>query len=100
MAINFEPSTPVEAYKAFIDQLVEEVTVGAAERRIREEGIYSKAPGQAAANRFVQSLSAEQRSVLADMLREERKGAIFDVLSRLSWWLSCRKVGLTFQGEP
>jgi hypothetical protein len=62
MPINFEPSTPVEAYKAIIDQLVEEVTPGISERLTREEAIYSKAPAQAAANRFVQSLTAEQNA--------------------------------------
>lgn len=100
MPINFEPSTPVEAYKAIIDQLVEEVTPGVSERLIREKAIYSKAPAEAVANRFVQSLTAEQRMVLADMLHHERRSAIFDVLSRLTWWLCCRKVGLTFQGQP
>ena len=100
MPINSEPSTPVEAYKAIIDQLVDEVTPGISERLIREEAILSKAPAQAAANRFVQSLTAEQRMLLADMLHHERGSAIFGVLSCLTWWLCCREVGLTFQGQP
>jgi hypothetical protein len=28
MSVNFEPTTPLEAYKSIIDQLVEEVTPG------------------------------------------------------------------------
>jgi hypothetical protein len=100
MPVNFEPSTPLEAYKAIIDQLVEEVTPGISERLVREAGIYSKAPGDAAANEFVRSLTVEQRTTLAQMLHEERVGAVFDVLSRLTWWLGCRSVGLTFNGQP
>jgi hypothetical protein len=45
-------------------------------------------------------LTAEQRMLLADMLHQERKSAIGGVLSRLTWWLCCRKVGLTSQGQP
>lgn len=100
MPINSEPSTPVEAYKAIIDELVEEVTPGVSERLVREEAIYSKAPAEASTNRFVQSLTADQRMLLADMLHHERKSAIGGVLSCLTWWLCCRKVGLTFQGKP
>ena len=100
MSVNFEPSTPLEAYKAIIDQLVEEVTPGISERLVREDGIYSKAVDQAAENEFVRSLTADQRTILAQMLHEERRGTVFDVLSRLTWWLCCRDVGLTFKGQP
>ena len=100
MPVNFEPSTPLEAYKAIIDQLVEEVTPGVSERLVREDGVYSKAPDQAAENEFVRSLTVDQRTILAQMLHEERVGGVFDVLSRLTWWLCCRDVGLTFKGQP
>ena len=100
MPINFEPSTPVEAYKAIIDQLVEEVTPGVSERLMREEAIYSKALAETAANRFVQSLTAEQRMLWPTCFTKSEKSAIGGVLSRLTWWLCCRKVGLTFQGQP
>jgi hypothetical protein len=100
MPVNFEPSTPLEAYKAIIDQLVDEVTPGISERLVREDGIYSKALDQAAANEFVRSLTVDQRKILAQMLHEERAGAIAGVLSRLTWWLCCRDVGLSFKGQP
>ena len=100
MPVNFEPSTPLEAYKAIIDQLVEEVTPGISEGLVREAGIYSKAPDQAAENELVRSLTADRRMILPQMLHEERRGAVFDVLSRLTWWLCCRNVGLTFKGQP
>jgi hypothetical protein len=100
MPPNFEPSTPVEAYKAIIDQLVEETTPGVSERLLRESGVYSKAPGDVAANEFVKSLTVEQRLLLADMLHRERMGAIGGTLAVLTWWLLCRDVGLTFRGQP
>jgi len=48
----------------------------------------------------MQSLTGNQRKLLADMLHHERNGAIHDVLAALTWWLSCCNVGLTFCGEP
>jgi hypothetical protein len=95
-----EPTTPADAYKAIIDQLVNETSHGLSERLVRGSGIYSKAPSEEAANAFVRSLTPEQRNLLADMLRHERTGAIHDVLAVLSWWLSCGGVGLTFHGQP
>jgi hypothetical protein len=62
--------------------------------------VYSKPSAEATTNEFVQSLTAEQRVTLAEMLRQERAGAIFDALSCLTWWLCCRNVGLTFKGQP
>jgi hypothetical protein len=100
MPPNFEPKTPIEAHKAIIDQLVEETSKGVSERLVRDSGIYSKAPGKAAANELVQTLSKQQRELLATMLRQERVGAIHDVLAVLTWWQQCREVGLTFRGNP
>jgi len=96
MPINSDPQTPLEVYKAIIDELVEEVTLGISERLVRDEGIYSKAPGEAAANRFVQSLTHEQRTLLAQMLHHER---IADTLSNLTWWFICQEVRMTFKGQ-
>jgi len=99
MSPDYEPSTPSEAYKAIIDQLVEE-TSGVAERLLREEGIFSRAPGAKLENAFVKSMTAEQRNLLAEMIHQERIGAIGLVLSTLTWWLLSRDVGLTFHGKP
>lgn len=100
MPPNFEPSTSIEAYKAIIDQLVEETTPGLSERLLRESGIYSKSARLPAANEFVKSLTGEQRNLLAEMLHHERIGAIHGTLAVLTWWLVCREVGLTFRGQP
>lgn len=96
------PTTPVEAYKAIIDQLVQEESQSIGERLLRESGLYSKAltPEAAAGNELARSLTPEQRAVLGQMLRQERIGAIHDVLAVLTWWLLCHDVGLTFRGQP
>ncbi len=100
MPVNFDPTSPIEAYKAMIDQLVEQTTPGVNERRLRESGVYSGSAEDAAANDLVTSLSGQQRDVLAEMLRQERVSAIHDVLAAFTWWLLCREVGLTFRGKP
>jgi hypothetical protein len=91
---------PVDAYMAIIDQLVSETSHGVSERLVGEDGIWSKAPREDAANEFVRSLSTEQRRMLARMLHKERTGAIHDVLALLTWWILTRDIALTFRGEP
>jgi hypothetical protein len=97
MPTNSEPATPIAAYKAIIDQLVEETTSGVHERLLRIAGRYSNAPADDTANEFVASLSRQQRELLAT---QERVGAIHDALAALNWWLLCREVGVTFRGAP
>ena len=92
------PSSPVDAYKQIIDQLVaRSPSLGA--RLAEEQAIYSKAPDHQTLNAFVQSLTPEQRTLLAEMLTHERFAAIHDVLATITWWIDCREVGLTFRGE-
>lgn len=100
MAARPDPTTPIAAYKAIIDQLVEDTTFGANERLLQETGKYSKAPADSIANDFVASLNHQQRELLATMLRQERIGAIHDALATLTWWLLCREVSFTFRGTP
>lgn len=90
---------PIDAYKAIVDQLVTETSFGVSERLVAQEGIFSKAPNERAFNSFVQSLSDEQRELLAKMLHAERTAAIHDVLAVLSWWVQARGLGFTFRGE-
>ncbi|MBZ5504070.1 MAG: hypothetical protein LAO78_01165 [Acidobacteriia bacterium] len=94
-----QPSRPIEAYKAIIDQLVTETSHGVNERLVREQGIFRGARDEQGIHAFVQSLTTEQRSTLAQMLQTERIGAIHDVLAVFTWWILARKVGLTFRGE-
>ena len=94
-----QPYRPIEAYKAIIDQLVTETSHGVNERLVREQGIFRGARDEQRVYPFVQSLSTEQRSMLADMLHAERIAAIHDVLAVFTWWIVTRNVGLTFQGE-
>jgi hypothetical protein len=95
-----EPTTPIDAYKAIIDQLVDEVRVFGSAPHVAEQSFFSKAPAHAQFNDFIHKLSQEDRALLSEMLQEERDGAIHDVLAALTWWVTTRKVGLTFHGEP
>jgi hypothetical protein len=95
-----EPTTPIDAYKAIIDQLVDEVRVFGSAPHVAEQSLFSKAPAHARFNDFIHKLSQEDRVLLSEMLQEERDGAIHDVLAALTWWVTTRKVGLTFDGEP
>jgi hypothetical protein len=92
-----QPTRPVDAYKAIIDQLATETSRSVHERLVVNEGVW---PEEEIANAFVRSLSSEQRRILGRMLHEERTGAIHDVLAVLTWWILARGVGLTFRGEP
>jgi hypothetical protein len=100
IAENFVPTTPIEAYKAIIDQLANETTRSISTKLIAEQGILSESPDEGVANEFVRSLSAEHRRILAHIVHRERVGAIHDVLALLTSWISTRGVGLTFHGEP
>jgi hypothetical protein len=99
MPLNSEPSRPIDAYKAIIDQLVEETRTGGAGFQVTDNGVFSKAPAHRRFNEFIASLSVDQRKLLADMLREERDGAILDLLAMLSWWIDCQELGFTFRGQ-
>jgi len=92
-------SRPIDAYKAIVDQLVRETSHGVSEKLVVQEGIFSKAPAEEVFNSFVDSLSPEQREMVAKMLHAERTAAIHDVLAVLSWWVEAGGLGFTFRGE-
>jgi hypothetical protein len=95
-----DPATPIDAYKAIIDQLLNETRRLGSSEHVAKSGIFSKAPAHREFNDFIGSLNRSQRELLARMLQEERDGAIHDVLAVLTWWVVSREVGLTFHGEP
>jgi hypothetical protein len=95
-----EPTTPIEAYRAIIDQLVDEVRPSGSSEHVAEQSLFSMAPAHARFNEFIRKLSPEDRALLSEMLQEERDEAIHDVLAALTWWITARDVGLTFRGEP
>lgn len=95
-----EPATPLEAYKAIIDRLVNETRIYGSGSTVVNLGVFSKAPAHAAFNKFIGSLSPEQRDLVSQMLRAERDNTIHDVLADLSWWIDIHEVGLTFHSEP
>jgi hypothetical protein len=95
-----DPTTPIDAYKAIIDQLLNETRRLGSSEHVAKSSIFSKAPAHRVFNDFIGSLNQPQRKLLANMLQEERDGAIHDVLAALTWWVISRGVGLTFHGEP
>lgn len=95
-----DPTSPIDAYKAIIDQLVDEVRVSGPAANVAERAFFSRAPAHVRFNEFIQTLSPEHRMRLSEMLQEERDDAIHDVLAALTWWITTRDVGLTFQGDP
>ena len=94
-----EPNTPIDVYKAIIDQFVGETRLLGSSSRIAKSGVFSKAPAHREYNEFIRTLSSAQRELLSRMLREERDGAIHDVLAALTWWITTRDVGFTFRGK-
>jgi hypothetical protein len=104
MSDAYEPSTPLEAYKAIIDDLVKQSSWSVSADLVEQIGAPWRGPGPGepeaeGARELVASLGAEQRRALAWLLREERWGAFHDVLAQLEWWIDCRGVELTFNGE-
>ena len=95
-----EPSHPLAAYKAIIDSLVRETRLLGLSEHVAGSAIFSNAPAHREFNDFIGTLSKKHRKLLAQMLQEERDGAIHDVLAALTWWISARGVGLTFRGKP
>ena len=94
-----EPLTPLDAYKAIVDELVAETLRFGAATQVAEKGLFSKAPAHREYNDFIESLTPEQRDLLSQMLHEERDSTIHDVLALLSWWVDCRELGFTFGGD-
>jgi hypothetical protein len=95
-----DDATPVDVYRAIIDQLVNETRHLGSSAHVAKHQFFSKAPAHSEFNEFIRSLTEDQRLVLARMLEEERHCAIGDLLAALSWWIDCHDVGLTYQGKP
>ena len=94
-----KPTTPVETYKAIIDQFANDTRLRGGGARIKRHGVYTKAPDDLHLNALVEALSSDQKELLCEMLDHERQAAMGDLLSDLDWWISCREVAMTFQGK-
>lgn len=94
-----EPQTPIDVYKAIIDELVNKTRSCGSSSLVTERGIFSKAPAHQKFNDFIETLSPSQRELLSELLQEERDGAIHDLLAALSWWIDCQDVALTYRGQ-
>ena len=89
-----------EAYKALIDDFVDQAKDFGTAHNVRTSRIFSKAPAHRRFNAFIRTLSSKQRDLVADMLGEERESAIHDVLARMSWWIECEGLRLTLKNTP
>src|SRR4051812_39711043 len=94
-----EPITPATVYKAIIDQLAAETRLLGSGPRVAESGVFSNALDHREFNEYLAGLTPEHRGLISRMLQEERDGAIHDVLAALTWWVTARDVGLTYQGR-
>ena len=91
----------MSTYRDIIDQLVGETrTYSAFAKRAVENNSFPAESEQSAYNKLISSFSEEQRALLSEILLQERNNAIHDVLAVLSWWIDCRGVGLTVDGQP
>jgi hypothetical protein len=93
-----DEQSPLETYKAVIDEMVG-LSPSLRARRVAMEGHYSDSPDHAEWNGFVAGLSDERRALLAGLLDEERQCAIHDVLAALDWWIVRYDINLTQRGE-
>lgn len=70
---------PINEHKAIIEEFVRR-TPSISSRLVRQEGIYSKATHKKRLNALVEKLNPEDRELLAQMLEDERLGALHDSL--------------------
>jgi hypothetical protein len=88
------------AYRSLIDAAVEQARGADLSDRIEKKLSYSKAPTHRRFNAFIRSLTADQRRLLADLLREERRGTIHNIFAHWTWWIVCKGLGFTLNKKP
>ncbi len=88
----------MSVYENFIDELVEKSKQSNSKMLI-DEGIYSRGLDGEKYNKFVSSLSIEQRELLAEMFKLEREGSVHEVLAELTWFIDCKNVTLNQYGK-
>src|SRR6266446_1253502 len=69
---------PIDAYKALIDQLVNETSHSVTAKTVVERGTFLETSAYAVFNDLIGPLGPERRRLLSQMLDEERVGAIHD----------------------
>ncbi|MGE3832095.1 MAG: DUF6547 family protein [Parvibaculaceae bacterium] len=96
-----------QAYKRFVDELVDISRVEVTAQNIREGGCPVRTSDvdsplsarEINRKQFFSSLSGSQKEIVAEMLEEARTGGIHDVASFLEWALSCDELVMTWKGE-
>lgn len=95
--------TPIQLYKDFIDGLVK-LREGVLHRWVTERG-WPDLPENKRINEVLASLTPQQKEVVADIVRQARRGGIHDVLAYLNDKIAIddlriSQMGVEFPIEP
>ena len=91
-------TTPLDSYKAFIDDIVEQREDVSA-RWVAEKRPWPDCPENKSINEFVSSLDDSQREALSQMLQQSRDGGIHDVLGYLNEQIDMGILRLSINGN-
>ena len=91
-------ATPLEDYKAMIDDLVNRRPSVLA-RWVTEKRDWPDLPENRDINGFLETLTDSQRAVLADLLQQARDSGIHDVLAYLTDEITLRGLRLARNGQ-
>lgn len=100
--------TADEAYKRFIDRIVDQAKCNVSTNRIRQNGHAERlneadmpltAP-EAARKNLLLSLSVDERQVLVEMLQAQRESALHDLLTMIEGEISEGSLKITSEGLP
>lgn len=87
----------LELYKAFIDGLVDRKN-GVETKWILEKG-YPQIDDNKEVNKLIESLTSEQKELLAKMVQQARIGGIHDALAYMDEMMDCDDLVLSQVGE-
>jgi hypothetical protein len=90
---------PAYAYKAIVDQLVNETMGSVTQQVLTERGYFPKTSDNAVFNELVRALRPEERRLLGNMLLRERSDTIHDVLAVLTDWMLTTDSRLRFKAN-
>jgi hypothetical protein len=105
--IMASPKIPAyEAYKKFIDILVEDALTRGEGTCLKNGGkimppsLVDKDANKNTYSNFFESLDDVQKKLLITLLQEARIEAFHDVLAQLTFHIDCHGFGMTFNGQP
>lgn len=84
-----------ELYKKLIDEFAEMSEKSVYDETVRENNVGF----DRGMNSVIKKLSPEDRNTLADYINKAYSARIFDVLCLLEWYICCRDMKITIDGE-